>query len=472
MCTNQRYIFNHYIKKHILVKCGKCPACKQERANKRAQRIRNNVSFGTIALFCTFTYSNDYVPYIKRSDLRQPSDDIFVYRNKSVRFVFDKTNGLREKISDEIDIIDTVFVPPHLRSDFEVNKLQSLRGASSDKIGVCLSSDFQKFIKRLRQYFLRVLKYEIHFTYFQCSEYGSRFKRPHFHALFFIPAYDEEKFRTALVTCWPYALRSRTKDYIQIARDASSYCATYVNSSSSLCSIIKDTDFRQKSSYSLHFGANLDCFQLSSILAQADRRNMFYYTEKTFDGTSCSNVLPIPTYVINRYFPRFKGCGVLPSDTLDSILLEPSKAFTLTSKGFVHSFHPKYNFSFKDCHKIAVRLENAYQYFYQESGLGRFDFLFYYRLCWHLHVHNTNRLIYDELIKVPSDIYSFYENVYEYDDEKFHLMFNDLRSNFVLNPNKRFDILQSTQSLTHLYYLKDKQKKVTNYIMTELGHNV
>ena len=136
MCTRQRYVFNRYVKKHILVNCGKCPACLQERANKRAQRIRNNVSSGTIALFCTFTYSNNYVPYVKRSELRSPSDDVFVYRNKTIRYIFDKTNGLRTKVDDDIDIVDTVFIPPHLRTDSMVSALPSLRGGAFAELSI------------------------------------------------------------------------------------------------------------------------------------------------------------------------------------------------------------------------------------------------------------------------------------------------------------------------------------------------
>ena len=76
MCTNCRYIFNRYIRKSILVPCGKCEACQQDKANKRAQRIRNNVQDGMLTLFATFTYANDYLPYILRSDLKSDSFDI------------------------------------------------------------------------------------------------------------------------------------------------------------------------------------------------------------------------------------------------------------------------------------------------------------------------------------------------------------------------------------------------------------
>ena len=61
MCTNSRFIWNPYARKKILVKCGKCDACKQEKALARSTRIRNNVTSGTIALFITLTYTNDYL---------------------------------------------------------------------------------------------------------------------------------------------------------------------------------------------------------------------------------------------------------------------------------------------------------------------------------------------------------------------------------------------------------------------------
>ena len=79
MCTHCRYVFNRYSRRHVLVKCGKCDACKQEKAIARANRIRNNLTYGKIALFITLTYANDYVPFVYRSDLIGYGD-LNVYR--------------------------------------------------------------------------------------------------------------------------------------------------------------------------------------------------------------------------------------------------------------------------------------------------------------------------------------------------------------------------------------------------------
>ena len=73
MCTHSRFIFNPYSRKNVLVKCGKCPSCLQEKAFARAQRIKNNYSDGTICLFFTLTYSNDFIPYIDRDDVYEAS---------------------------------------------------------------------------------------------------------------------------------------------------------------------------------------------------------------------------------------------------------------------------------------------------------------------------------------------------------------------------------------------------------------
>ena len=53
MCVNKRYVLNPYIHKRILVDCGKCEACQQERAIMRTNRIRNEYDSNYIMLFGT-----------------------------------------------------------------------------------------------------------------------------------------------------------------------------------------------------------------------------------------------------------------------------------------------------------------------------------------------------------------------------------------------------------------------------------
>ena len=60
MCEHSKYVHNKYIHKSILVSCGKCSACLQQKANARAQRIRNH-NDGRLCLFLTLTYDNRFV---------------------------------------------------------------------------------------------------------------------------------------------------------------------------------------------------------------------------------------------------------------------------------------------------------------------------------------------------------------------------------------------------------------------------
>ena len=81
MCTNGRWIYNRFSKQKVWVRCGKCDSCKQENAMKRTNRIRMHQRAGYICLFVTLTYTNDFVPYVLKSELNSSNFDVNVYRN-------------------------------------------------------------------------------------------------------------------------------------------------------------------------------------------------------------------------------------------------------------------------------------------------------------------------------------------------------------------------------------------------------
>ena len=466
MCTKSRYIYNPYSRKAVLVKCGHCEACLQEKANARANRIRHNVSPGTITLFVTLTYSNDYVPFVRRSDLKSDSFELNVLRNCTGRYVYDSKNGLRFKKTRELSIVDTVYVPNEIRTNLNVCPLKSLQGAPSDCIGVCLNSDFQKFIKRLKQILLRNYNYGKKFSYMYCSEYGSFTHRPHFHALVFIRANDEALFRNAIVQAWPYAHHHLTKDNISIARDASTYVAAYVNSNMHLNEILKDNNFKPSSAFSIGFGVGLDCFSLDSILQKIREGNLAYYAEKEFDGKSCVVALPIPSYVINRYFPKFKGFSLCTSDALQGLLLRPfSNCWTLKDLANIAD-SPLYNFSDSECYEIGIRLNNAYLRFAEKTGMNRYDYALYYTAAWRVRAATNERLLHSQYEGI-NDYTDFYENV---KDVNIGVLHTDIdTSQFTENYNERKDILEKDSRLTDLYYKLDKSRKVNNIIMAELN---
>ena len=123
---------------------------------------------------------------------------------------------------------------PISSSDYDKISLDNLLmlNGTENSVGVCFYKDLQNFFKRLRINLSRRFQYEGDFSFYACSEYGETSGRPHFHVLLFIPSFQEALFRTACVESWPYADWSKLRRGIEVAKDMSNYCASYVNRSS------------------------------------------------------------------------------------------------------------------------------------------------------------------------------------------------------------------------------------------------
>lgn len=485
MCTHQRWIYNRYSMRKVLVKCGKCDACMQEKANRSATRIRNHSNQGTIALFFTLTYSNDYVPYIRKSDFGgfdgSSMIDITVYRDYDFRREGGRGNlGL---VRDKCGFLDKFSCLDYSVRD--VLSCQSLNGKSRDCVGVCYYKDIQDFFKRLRQILKRKYNYEKSFSYWSCSEYGGISKRPHFHGLLYCQPSDSETLRDAICEAWPYADKSRTRQFCEIAKDAASYVASYVNCGISLSPFLQTDLFKQKHSSSKHFGLGLRCFSLSEILSKIDRGDLHYYSEQKFDGVSSVNKLSIPTYVLNRWFPKHKGFGWIPEYQLFELLVNPSKVYEklfksqgkINYKGIVIPYettsivaNPFYCYTRQDCHRICTSLENAYDRFRLETGLSRDVYAVYYVKAWRLHNMSVLRDQYDNVGSFK-DFEDFYTNIAEYEEDSIPSpTLAGLHLN--RNPNTLTNVVMSSNNLTVLYRKKDKSKKVSNHVMVELGYDV
>ena len=58
MCTHCRRVYNPYSQSVVLVNCGHCKECLQDKADARANRIRNSIPADHLNLFVTLTYDN------------------------------------------------------------------------------------------------------------------------------------------------------------------------------------------------------------------------------------------------------------------------------------------------------------------------------------------------------------------------------------------------------------------------------
>lgn len=132
----------------ISVPCGKCAACQIRKRKEWTTRLTNEAScFDGNCCFITLTYNDDNVPTT----------------------CFNPLNGSMPKMMD--------------------------RGVDALPLQTLLVADVQKFVKRLRSYLGYVPKIEknrrgrdhvaMPIRYYVCGEYGSKYRRPHYHLLIF-----------------------------------------------------------------------------------------------------------------------------------------------------------------------------------------------------------------------------------------------------------------------------------------------
>lgn len=470
MCVNNKWITNPYSHASIYVKCGKCEACKMEKANYRASRIRHAASDSSlISLFCTFTYRNTCVPYIRKSDFIELKKDFIpdvseipIYRDSTVRRVRVSSDYQMKYITKYEPVeIGKVVVSESLMDSFEHSKIPYLQNYFKDKVGVCFYKDIQDFFKRLKQNLARRYGYNGRLLSYQCSEYGETFNRPHFHVNILCEKDSLEDVKSAINEAWPFDSKYTRVRKVEIARNASSYLATYVNSSSNVPLFFKDKSIRAKHSYSRTFGVDAPYFSLNAILEKVKRRDVTYSVATTRNGVPAVVNLPIPEYVINRHFPYFKGFGALSDDEIRQLLSNPDKVYLLRQP---------LDYSIDDCHRFLVRLRNSFYRYHEVCNKTEIDYAIDY-----VNVRNCiSSLRYINFVSNPESIPIFeqYDNLADVRSGKLRAptIVNNIDSqlfeNLDLNPNNFTYRKLKTQVLSDLFRKKMKTKQVNDYIIS------
>ena len=333
MCQNLRLIRNRYTGQTHYVKCGHCQACQQEKADKRASRIRSHRVSGQQCLFVHLTYLNECVPYVYRSDFNHDIKRLPVYRDYDRRW--SRLSGNKRNYAlhfhkqcgpvDYIDIVDDHGVSQFDNIENLHENLLDLQEtfhprwttkSMKDKIGICYYPDLQNFIKKLRINLFRSLHYDLEFSYYATSEYGEDGNRPHFHLLIFFPEAFEALMRSAILKSWTFAFQWITERRLEPAIDAATYASSYVNKPETFPKVFETSALRPRWSYSQGFGMGLRAFQLDSILEQVKRGDLRYSRSVSINGVPSLVDCIIPKYVICRYFPQYKGFSRFTGDTL------------------------------------------------------------------------------------------------------------------------------------------------------------
>ena len=496
MCTNKRWITNRYTGDKILCDCGHCKSCLQQKAARRATRIRNEYSGDVFCYFATLTYDRMACPYILHSDVLEKSDNDFfvlpVYRDFEVKWIPSKQKYKRifkpVKLTDVVCSMKNSFNVSYKKgqSRHNVNFMPWLK-KRKNHVGVVYYKDIQDFIKRFRQYLVRH-GFDKPIKVFQCAEYGSITQRPHFHLLIFVKSGDEAFLHKAFSACWPYDIRNREKESFQLVTDdPAGYVASYVNGGASLPSFLQD-NFNQKHSASKYFGHGKPYFNLASISEKVDRGSLEYNVQRTRDGVPEVVTLPVPKYVVNRFYPLFKGYSRLTSGEVFDYIQSGFDSNRLADAAWRYNreITKKQGYSFlkdlnhaplcidysnDDFNKIQVRLRHAFE-FYQRVFPERtlVDYACDFIRSWNCYKSTCYKLFrqedvlvdfkFDNLIELKPDILEYYRNEYNFRFEP------------VLNVNERIDVVQDTLRMSLWFDKYDKQKKISNHVLSCCGINV
>lgn len=399
--------------------CGRCKSCRQAAADRRSRMIRGHHRKGMFCYFITLTYAKNCPPYIKISDLNEKFDEFHmqfntadtfslpIYRDVSIFKTGRKDRGKLRKASNTIigfkELNYNIFFSPENFSD-TITSLSPLRYYVKnrvyyeyDKVSVAFHSDAKDFFKRLRQNLFRDNGKRIPIEYYYCPEYGPTTSRFHIHALVWFPSnFSETDVKHYVATSWPYADSNRTKQYVQSAKNPSSYLSSYVNCDSNVSSFLTE-NFKLRSSHSLDFGFNENLFGFQKVF-ETYKQGHFTYVGviNKRDGSTTLANLPYPRYVLSRYFPIFKGLGRLTKFKAIHIYKNPRKYFALTptitherddgttyhmsnivdSRGTIITFT-----KYEALHYIKV-IENSYLTYFRPLGYSRNAFAYEVYYFW------------------------------------------------------------------------------------------
>ena len=471
-----------------MVKCGHCPACQQEHANLRRNRIMSTMKDGDCSLFCTLTYKNDCVPYILRSDIVQAIklfknfDDVQfilnIYRDTDFYFAYDRSRKhnllYSRKINRPIDSVVLTNKDSKYLSIYGLKDLNKKLGC----IGVLYYKDVQNFMKRLRQNLKRNYNYNEDLFFYACSEYGSQSLRPHFHLLIFTTYASSSKVVSAFNAAWPFADTSVNFNAIEYARDASSYVSSYVNRGSDFPVLFEKASFRPKSSYSSSVGMGNSNFLLPQILKNLRKGIVTYSRSVNVNGIQQNIDFLLPKYVIRRYFPKFKGFGRLTTNEASFVLQCPQR---------LALFARYLDYSLDDLRLYKTSLNNAFSKFCfllnldsSREVFNRTYFAQSYINCYKARYSYILKEWLNNKDNVPTLL--LYDNWAEciLHPEKFSLFtrnrifsyFNEFK-NFgdYVNPNTFPHYKALNDYYSQLFYKKQKIKKVTNIVLSK-SYNV
>lgn len=284
VCQHGRDVVNPYTGQHMYVPCGTCDTCLERKKTSRSIKCEVQKSISRYCYFGTLTYNQLCVP---KSTITHVEDDIYCLKVRPRYSIYKTIKKGKRRFKRLIrglsmtDSFEEYFqATPEYIKEFTAQASLSIDGKYPgliNKYGYLSRKDFQLFMKRLRfKCSLITGKYELLHVYY-VGEYTPKHFRPHFHFLLFFDSDALAKsIRQIVYKSWPYG----RVDISAARKDAASYVAGYVNSSTRLpYHLSQSTGCRPFSRFSNRFGESL--FDAARYRAIQGRFSLF------LDGVPC-----------------------------------------------------------------------------------------------------------------------------------------------------------------------------------------
>lgn len=425
----------------------------------------NHIPDGYDVFFFHLTYSDDFCPYIYMEDLIvNPEQPMYidVYRQNDVYTYYNKRQKQNISVRVQGENVVKQFMYDSLNQT-EFDRLYPITQAK-DKVAVLVYEDVQKFFKRLRQRVKRnkyVAPYleKTPLYYFCTGEYGENFSRCHWHILLYVPRMPKgfKWWQRTVVSCWPYALKWLTKKNFEYAISPEKYVSQYINASVDVSRFLLRGKIRPTWHYSHNFGLFNPSFRLGFIL-ESIRKKVFEYSQAypVKGGGNIIVSLPFPTYVTNRFFPKFKGLCKIPFHDLPLFI-----------KFREHKFKNarKYGLEYEDCNNIHRHLMRCYSLYHSLCGLNLddycIDFINFLKAKFKYQISKQLECTFER------DVLQSYDNIMivrNCNPFLFGSFFNGkyFDSPFIVEPNLFDSVVRRTNDLIDTYkkYVKQKQLNV------------
>ena len=284
--------------------CGRCPACRLDKANDLSLRLANDLETFPFNIFFTLTYSNEYIPkcYLGNVDV-----DFFFYSNHFCNYRFNGVRNVRRQ--------DNIFF--YFNEDMQIPKIKNF--PRSDVFAYSSKNDVILWLKLLKQSIYNEFKERKDFTrksygfrHFIISEYGPTTFRPHLHGI--ISTWNKEVaeylLRFAMYQNWQMCDKALFDEYTHLCDSgAASYVTQYLNCFADIPKAIKFAG-----AFPFRLSSKSPSVGFSSFDPKEIFENIFAGVNeysKTVSRCETKYVFPYPSEYMHRLFPKCREYSLL-----------------------------------------------------------------------------------------------------------------------------------------------------------------